>query len=133
MLSRGRAGICHCMPSRNAFNRVVKALGNYLGHFGYRTETIQLSEYFDDLLQLGSDLRSEGDDPTAVALHKIAAGNQIRKLTKKNDIMALVAAGAIADVRHERNRRLDRKPNQRRSLPLNNTAYVISTVRRPEG
>jgi deoxycytidylate deaminase len=30
------------------------------------------------------------------------------------------------------NRALGRKPNQRRSLPLNNTAYVISTVRRPE-
>src|SRR5206468_12511878 len=37
-----------------------------------------------------------------------------------------------ANLRYEGNRALGRKPNQRRSLPINNTAYVISTVRRPE-
>jgi hypothetical protein len=94
----------------------------------------QVSDYFDDLLQrLGSDLpKPPGDDVMAVAHHKVAAGNQIRQLAKKNDIMALVAAGSIADSRYEANRALGRKPNQRRTLPRNNTAYVISTVRRPE-
>ena len=120
-------------PLGTPYKRVAEALGNYLGQFGYRTETIKVSDYFDDLLQqLGSDLKAEGDDARAIAHHKIAAGNLIRQLAEKNDIMALVAAGVIADLRYETNRALGRKPNQRRSLPLNNTAYVISTVRRPE-
>lgn len=120
-------------PLGTPYKRAVEALGNYLGHFGYKTVKIQVSDYFDDLLvQLGSDLKAEGDDAKATARHKIAAGNKIRQLTGKNDIMALVAAGAIADWRNEENKALGRKPNQRRSLPLNNTAYVISTVRRPE-
>ena len=120
-------------PLGTPYNRVVEALVNYLGHFGYQTERIQVSDYFNDLLlQLGSDLQPEGTDTTTLADYKIAAGNKIRQLSKKNDIMALVAAGAIADLRKEANRTLGRKPNQRRSLPLSNTAYVISTVRRPE-
>lgn len=120
-------------PLGTPYNRVIEALGNYLRHFGYKTEKIQVSDYFDDLLsQLGSDLKPEGDDAIALALHKISAGNKIRQLAKKNDTMALVAAGAIADLRYEVNRTLGRKPNQQRSLPLSNTAYVISTVRRPE-
>jgi len=115
-------------PLGTPYQRVAEALGNYLGQFGYKTETIKVSDYFDDLLQrLGSDLKPEGDDARAIAHHKIAAGNQIRQLAKKNDIMALVAAGVIANLRYEANRALGRKPNQRRSLPLNNTAYVIST------
>ena len=98
-------------PLGTPYNRVVEAFVNYLGHFGYKTEKIQVSDYFDDLLlQLGSDLAPEGDDATAIAHHKISAGNRIRQLAKKNDIMALVAAGAIADVRFEMNRTLGRKP-----------------------
>jgi deoxycytidylate deaminase len=120
-------------PLGTPYRRVVEALGNYLKHFGYKTEKIQVSDYFSDLLlQLGSDLKPEAADATAIAHYKIAAGNQIRDLSKKNDIMALVAAAAIADLRREVNRELGRRPNKRRSLPLNNTAYVISTVRRPE-
>ena len=120
-------------PLGTPYNRVVEAFGNYLGHFGYKTEKIQVSDYFDDLLlKLGSDLKPEGDDAIAIAHHKISGGNKIRQLAKKNDIMALIAAGAIADVRYEMNRTLGRKANQRRSLPLSNTAYVISTIRRPE-
>jgi deoxycytidylate deaminase len=120
-------------PLGTPYNRVVEALGNHLGHFGYKTEKIQLSDYFGDLLlQLGSDLKPENTGATALAHHKIAAGNKIRQLAKKNDIMALVAAGAIVDLRYKGNRTLGLKPNQRRSRPLNNTAYVISTVRRPE-
>jgi len=120
-------------PLGTPYNRVVEALGNYLSHFGYKTKRVQLSDYFDDLLlQLGSDLSREGDDAVAIAFHKIAAGNKIRQITEKNDIMALVAAGAIADWRNEENKALGRKSSQKRSFPLTNTAYVISTVRRPE-
>jgi deoxycytidylate deaminase len=120
-------------PLGTPYNRVVEALGNYLGQFGYNTEKIQVSEYFDDLLrQLGSDLKPKGGDAKSIAHYKISAGNTLRQLARKNDILALVAAGAIADLRHEGNRTLGRSPYQRRSLPLNNTAYVISTVRRPE-
>ena len=120
-------------PLGTPYKRVTEALRNYLSQFGYKTETIKVSDYFDDLLrQLGSDLSAEASDARAIAQHKIAAGNQIRQLTQQNDIMALVAAGVIADLRYETNRALGRKPNQRRSLPRNNMAYVISTVRRPE-
>jgi deoxycytidylate deaminase len=120
-------------PLGTPYKRVVEALGNYLGQFVYRTETIQVSEDFDDLLQkLGSELSPPGDDPTTKAHHKIAAGNLIRQLTGMNDIMALVAAGRIADSRREANRARGRRPSQQRPLPTDNTAYVISTVRRPE-
>jgi deoxycytidylate deaminase len=120
-------------PLGTPYNRVVEALGNYLGHFGYKTKKIQVSDYFNDLLlQLGSDLSPERDDEPAIAFHKIAAGNKIRQITSQNDIMALVAAGLIADFRKEENKALGRRPNQRRGLPLNNTAYIVSTVRRPE-
>jgi deoxycytidylate deaminase len=115
------------------YTRVVEALSNYLGHFGYKTKKIRISDYFDDLLlQLDSNLMPERNDAIAVAYHKIAAGNKIREITKKNDIMALVAAGAIADLRYQENKALGRKPHKRRSLPLNNTAFIVSTVRRPE-
>ena len=118
-------------PLGTPYKRVIEALGNYLGHFGYKPEKIQVSDYFDDLLvQLGSDLKADGDDAEAIARHKIAAGDKIRQLTDKNDIMALVAAGAIADRRNEENKTLGRK--SRRSVPVTNMAYIISTVRRPE-
>jgi deoxycytidylate deaminase len=120
-------------PLGTPYKRVAEALGNYLGQFGYRAEAIQVSDYFGDLLaKLRSSLKPSGEDATAVARYKILAGNEIRKLAKKNDIMALVAAGVIADLRSEANRALGQKPNKRRSLPLKNTAYIISTVRRPE-
>jgi deoxycytidylate deaminase len=120
-------------PLGTPYNRVVEALGNYLGQFGYKTEKIKVSDYFDDLLvQLGSNLEPEADDAKSIAHHKISAGNTIRRLAGNNDVMALVSAGAIADLRCAGNRALGRKPNQRRSLPLNSAAYVISTVRRPE-
>jgi deoxycytidylate deaminase len=118
-------------PLGTPYNRVVEALSNYLGHFGYTTKLVHLSDYFDDLLvRLGSDLSAEGNDPAAIASHKIAAGNKIRQLSNKNDIMAIVAAGVIFDWRSEGNKAAGRKP--KRSLPLTNTAYIISTVRRPE-
>jgi len=118
-------------PLGTPYNRVVEALSNYLGHFRYTTKLVHLSDYFDDLLlQLGSDLSAEGSDPAAMASHKIAAGNKIRQLTNKNDIMALVAAGVIFDWRSEGSKAAGRRP--KRSLPLTDTAYIISTVRRPE-
>ena len=108
-------------PLGTPYNRVVEALSNYLGHFGYTTKLVHLSDYFDDLLvRLGSDLSAEGNDPAAIASHKIAAGNKIRQLSNKNDIMAIVAAGVIFDWRSEGNKAAGRKP--KRSLPLTNTA-----------
>jgi hypothetical protein len=104
-------------PLGTPYTRVVEALSNYLGHFGYKTKKIRISDYFDDLLlQLDSNLMPERNDAIAVAYHKIAAGNKIREITKKNDIMALVAAGAIADLRYQENKALGRKPNKRRTI-----------------
>jgi deoxycytidylate deaminase len=120
-------------PLGSPYNRVVEALQNYLVQFNYKVKRVQLSDYFDDLLvQLGSDLARRTDDPAATASHKIAAGNEIRRISKQNDIMALVAAGVIADWRREENKASGRKSNQRRSSPISNSAHIISTVRRPE-
>ncbi len=120
-------------PLGTPYKRLVEALENYLGQFGYDTRKIKVSDYFNDLLvQLGSDLKPDGVDAKAIAAHKIAAGNKIRELAKTNDIMALVAAGAIADLRYQTNRTLGKKANERRSQPLNKTAYVVTTIRRPE-
>ena len=120
-------------PLGTPYGRVVETLGNYLGQFGYKNSPIKISEYFDDLLRrLGSELRPEGEGAAKIARHKIAAGNEIRRLTQKNDVMALAAASVIAQLREGANRGSGLKPNQRLNLPLNKTAFVISTVSRPE-
>ena len=120
-------------PLGTPYSRVVDTLTNYLRQFNYKAKAIRLSEYFDDLLvQLGVNVESGGESPSDVAAHKIAAGNMIRDKTKKNDIMALVAAGAIADFRMEEHKRQGRKQRATRSIPLSNTAFIVTTVRRPE-
>jgi deoxycytidylate deaminase len=120
-------------PLGTPYKRVVEALSNYLGHFRYRTETVQLSAYFGDLLrQFGAGLSSDHHDATERARFKIRAGNKLREISGKNDVMALVAAGAIADRRSELARLLGRKAPQGRNRPVENTAFIVSTVRRPE-
>lgn len=120
-------------PLGTPYNRVVEALKNYLRQFGYEAKAVRLSEYFNDLLlQLKLDLSPKADDPAAIAAHKITAGNMIRQHTGKNDIMALVAAGAIADWRKEQIKARGGKATSKRHEPLSRTAYIISTLRRPE-
>jgi deoxycytidylate deaminase len=120
-------------PLGTPYNRVVEALSNFLGHFRYQTHKVQVSDFFNDLLvKRGSDLQPASSTPADIARYKIAAGNRIRELTGQDDIMALVAAGAIADRRYEENKAKGFIGKQRRSRPLENTAFIISTVRRPE-
>jgi hypothetical protein len=89
-------------PLGTAYQRVVETLENCLGQFKYRANVIRLSELFEDLLShLGSEVADPGPDRAAQSRYKIQAGNTIRRLTGRNHILALVAAGLIADRRLE--------------------------------
>jgi deoxycytidylate deaminase len=126
----GELVIALVCPLGTPYKRVLEALENYLNQFGYCAKHVKLSDYFGDLLvQLGSDPTPGTGNAAALARHKIAAGNRIRHLTKKNDIMALVAAGAIADA-HKGADCGESSPET--CGPSLNTAHIISTLRRPE-
>lgn len=108
-------------PLGTDYRRCVETLENYLGQFGYQAHAVRLSDFFDDLLsQLGSAVRVRQADPTQLVRSKIRAGNEVRRLTERDDIMALLAAGLIASMR------------KRPSKPLFNTAHIIATLKRPE-
>ncbi len=120
-------------PIGTPYKPVTDALSDYLRHFGYQTELIKVSDFFEELLaELGGCATPSGDLPKDIALRKIRAGNEIRRLSRQNDVMALVAAGVIADKRRTATQKVGRKQDQKRSLPRSRTAYIISTVRRPE-
>src|SRR5215469_15689777 len=85
-------------PLGTNYRAVIETLVNYLGQFGYKTNTIRLSDEFPDLLaQLGSPAPDSGHGAAAEMRNKILAGNEIRKHTQ-NDVLALVAAGRIASL-----------------------------------
>jgi deoxycytidylate deaminase len=98
----------------------VDTLTNYLGQFGYQANHIHLTDLFSDLMvKLGAAWEPPAGSPE-LARYKIEAGNKIRELTGRDDFLALVAAGSIASKRGE-------KPE-----PLEKTAHIITTLKRPE-
>ena len=111
-------------PLGTNYRAVIETLINYLGQFGYKTNTIRLSDEFPDLLtQLGLPAPDSGHGAAAEMRNKILAGNEIRKHTQ-NDVLALVAAGRIASLRAEIEGG-DPKPR-----PLE--AHVIATLKHPK-
>ena len=80
---------------------VVQAMRDYLGQVGYSANVIKLTEYFSDLLQQYGESYQLPQIPIESAKYKISAGNRIRQLTKKQDILALIAASSIAVKRSE--------------------------------
>jgi deoxycytidylate deaminase len=120
-------------PLGTAYKRVVETLENYLGQFKYRVNVIRLSELFEDLLaQLGSSLPDPGMDRIAEARYKIQAGNLIRQLTARNHILALVAAGLIADWRLEVLGEEIQDEGEWQTQPLHRTVHIIVSLKRPE-
>lgn len=113
---------------------VAKTLENYLAHFGYKANQIRLSDLFEGLsTKLGR--RWEPPNTSAeLAKYKIETGNSIRELTGRTDILALFAAGLIADRRAEefgQDHTTEDYPD-RVKRPLQKTAHIISTLKRPE-
>src|SRR5438445_11878742 len=71
-------------------------------------------------------------DRTAQARYKIQAGNTIRQLTGRNNILALVAAGLIADRRLEQKGEEVQEEGEWQTLPLHRTVHIIASLKRPE-
>lgn len=121
-------------PLGTAYRRVIETLENILSQFKYGVNVIQLSDLFEDLLtQLEIAVDEPGLDRIRQAKFKIQAGNTIRERTGRNNVLALVAAGMIADRRIE----ASGGPEQRdtddwESEPLHRTVHVIATLKRPE-
>jgi deoxycytidylate deaminase len=129
-----------CCALGTDYRPILDTLRNYLLQFGYEMREVKLSSQFDDVLQkLGR--RALVSKATAVdeMASKIEAGNLIRNLTKKADILALVAAGSIAANRPEEKHEQQvgtgakkSKPLVPRYLPLPRKAHVIVSLKRPE-
>jgi len=106
----------------------VASLKNYLGQFGYATNHIQISDLFQSLLEkLGQKWEAPGDK-SGLASYKIDGGNRIRRLTEQKDVLARVAAGLIAARRFE----LDAYSPSDSPQPMEKTAQIITTLKRPE-
>lgn len=121
-------------PLGTAYRRVVEKLENVLSQFRYRVNVIQLSELFEDLLtQLEIKIEGPTKNPTGQVQLKIHAGNAIRERTGRNNILALVAAGMIADRRLQEFGNAEQiDEDEWESEPLHRTAHVIATLKRPE-
>ena len=113
-------------PLGTKYGPVVESLSNYLERFQYSTKVIKLSDQFDDLLEmLGEDRMVQASKGAEQIETKIQAGNLIRKKAEKEDILALVAAAAIAGSR-------DEEAETSKRLPLKRTAHIIVSLKRPE-
>ena len=134
-------------PLGTPYQHVAETLSNYLSHFGYQPNPIKLSSFFADLLtKLKSPLKAQGADRTSQSKFKIAAGNEIRARTHEAGVLALVAAGAIAQKRIESKEpdpqlSLDFSPEDQtpnlddpkwEGVYLPRTAHIICTLKRPE-
>jgi len=109
------------------------ALTDYLGQFGYEINLIRLTRVFPDLFRM---LGKEWEAPAGLAQlahHKIEAGNEIRRLTECNDILARVAAGLIHDRRAQEAKKDDGGDEPEDwGRPLPRTAHIIYSLKRPE-
>lgn len=106
------------------YQPVLKSTSNYLKHFGYETTVLKLSDRFNVLLETLGESPQIGNSEAERMHSKIQAGNRIRELTNKPEIMALVAAEEIAS-----RRSFDSQDNPE---PLSKTAHIIVSLKRPE-
>jgi len=121
-----------CCPLGTDYRPILDTLKNYLSQFRYEFDEIKLSSLFAELLEkLGLPAMESTDKAGEEMARKIQAGNLIRKKTRKADILALVAAGAIAAQRPE-DRGMERERNAIKHLPVPRTAHVIVSLKRPE-
>lgn len=95
---------------------ITETLDNQLDAFGYQTNHVRLSEQFEDLYTAIGEPWNPPASKGGVANYKMDAGNLLRERTRRNDILALAAAGTIAR---------NRGPRQR-------TAHIITSLKRPE-
>jgi deoxycytidylate deaminase len=124
-----------CCPLGTDYRPVLDTLRNYLDQFGYTPNEIKLSDKFDDLLiQLGSPKMEVPKSRAQAMANKIDAGNQIRRQTEKADVLALVAAGAIAADRPDEAEATESLAKGVNASPPTRprTAHIIVSLKRPE-
>lgn len=99
---------------------VAEALNYCLRGFGYRPVQIKLSQFAAELGRVQVQAEPEFD---RIRSH-MDAGNAARRASRRNDILALAAAGEISK---HRQRGGDDRPK-----PRARTAYILLTLKRPE-
>lgn len=95
---------------------ITETLDNQLAAFGYSANQVRLSDLFEDLYAALGEAWNPPASKGGVANYKMDAGNLLRERTKRSDILALAAAGMIAQRRGARRR----------------TAHIITSLKRPE-
>lgn len=113
------------------YRPVVETLKNYLEQFGYFSQEVKLSQYFEELaLQLGITVTAPASTSNKLTMwRKIQLGNAICKTLGSEASLALLATSVIESTRE----RSDDKTNrQSEALPKPKTAHIVVSVKRPE-
>lgn len=103
---------------------VSDVLGEQLSRVGYRSEEIRLSALLYQLSEYGALDKQYPSEADRMKEH-MEAGSGFRRKVKRGDIFALMAVGAIRERRAS-------CPNGRADRPVNNTAYVLRSLKHPE-
>lgn len=123
--------VCPIGTNHQAF---VTALGNHLGQFGYRLNQVRLSDHFDQFCrELGISFKKvPPTNQSALAHEKIRIGNEIRNRSGLMDALGLAAAATICDTRLTKGRARKSSSDPLVLEPMEKTAHVICTLKRPE-
>lgn len=109
------------------YRPAVETLKNYLEQFGYASREVKISDHFEDIAsRLSIEVASPPHSGKKEAMwRKIQLGDQICKLTKQKDILALIATAGIEKVRAPGSDPKD-------PIPTPKTAHIIISLKRPQ-
>src|SRR5665213_2692709 len=107
------------------YRKVEKALTNLLKQYGYEPDVIRISEFLKDYRdKLGLDTTiSDGDEYERIK-SRMEVGNEARKKTGHQELLALTS---LAEIASRRKVKVDGLPE-----PMKRTAHVLLTLKRPE-
>ena len=121
-------------PLGTDHNSVIQSIGTKLQQFGYQMNHIRLSGQFKEIARRINLTADFPDDPAQAAIRKIELGNEMRKQTGSNEILAIAASALIASLRlNSLTNPPIEEPMPAEPKPLSKpTAHVITTLKRPE-
>ncbi|WP_322001454.1 anti-phage dCTP deaminase [Marinobacter alexandrii] len=108
-------------------SKICGAVGAELSHYGYTTKTIKLSSLIQQIPNF-SDSVVDGMDEADRIGRLMDAGNNLRKLSKHGDALAILAISEIVQVRAALNK-ADHRPED---SPREKTAYILDSLKHPE-
>ncbi|KUM52238.1 anti-phage dCTP deaminase [Rheinheimera sp. EpRS3] len=104
------------------YDDVRSRFESLLKMYMYKTNWLHLSELMRDIYSKSSKKEQSESERLQGAM---TIGNTLRKESKRDDIMALVAINAILSKR-------ERDKSQLHSMPLNRTAHIVRSLKHPD-